>query len=470
MGRGKNQSGTNRHRNTEVSALDEAKKLKQQAERKPNGRERIPLLERCSQLYHSQLVLSRMPSEQQEILFDLGETYMIWSNAMKKVCSVEEYNAFNDAINRGYSLKMKHDSLLSIANICKQSVEAHKKASCIDEGDLKRESMINWANALSDLGELVCNIPESEGGGIVPGAELFCEAKNTYLKALEMDPEDVETLTNLGDCCIKQAELVYSSSGANDTCLKETKESARNSYNQAFIAYSNAYNKADVKVGDDIAGLLQNWGVGILSLAKHSPDTVEAIQAFKDAEEKLTNAAKLSLTDASIRVALGELFSEQADWHSRIFNNQTEALLFLEKANTEGYGAAVEIDATNVDALVGLGEVCLTYAKHYLQLGNIERARESSLKSLEWYNKATKCLKEDPSNKFEFSFDDQCDCLYNMACSAGLCGQYDISLRAFRHLMEIGAISPDDLLQDSDLERLKSERWFMSLTQKALAN
>lgn len=67
-------------------------------------------------------------------------------------------------------------------------------------------------------------------------------------------------------------------------------------------------------------------------------------------------------------------------------------LNLLEKSIKEGYGAALQIDATNLDALMGLGEVCLTAAKHSLRSGEEERAKESSLKSLQWYTKAVNLL------------------------------------------------------------------------------
>jgi len=140
-------------------------------------------------------------------------------------------------------------------------------------------------------------------------------------------------------------------------------------------------------------------------------------------------------------------------------------LNLLEKSIKEGYGAALQIDATNLDALMGLGEVCLTAAKHSLRSGEEERAKESSLKSLQWYTKAVNLL-EDSIGKQELCFEEQCDLMYNMACAAGICGQENTSIWALRHLMHIDAISPSELVEDPDLESLRNKDWFISLVQQ----
>ena len=70
-----------------------------------------------------------------------------------------------------------------------------------------------------------------------------------------------------------------------------------------------------------------------------------------------------------------------------------QVLNLLGKASNEGYGIALDIDATNLDALIGLGEVCSSSRKHFLQLGDRQKAEEYSVKCLHWYLRALNLLK-----------------------------------------------------------------------------
>jgi hypothetical protein len=130
---------------------------------------------------------------------------------------------------------------------------------------------------------------------------------------------------------------------------------------------------------------------------------------------------------------LGEIFSAQVDKFSHTTDHQPQVLNSLENSIKEGYGAALQIDATNLDALIRL-EVCLTSANHSLRSGEKERANESSLKILQWYTKVVNLLEEDSISKYELCFEEQYDLMYNMACAAEICDQEDTYSRALRHL------------------------------------
>ncbi|KAH9318919.1 hypothetical protein KI387_020688, partial [Taxus chinensis] len=332
MGRGRYRKGNN----TEESRLTEARKVKQQAERKPDGPERIPLLRKCVHLFENALNSPLSTRDREDALFDLGEVFLLWSSAAKKAAYWGNESAFKGTIKKLLAIQMQHEASIHAASLCRKSVETYKMAFSIEGGEVKQESMVNCASALCDWGDLVCDIPTDKGGGISLAAGLYAEADNMYSEALASDPGDVELLTNFGDCCIKRAELAFASLNSAQTDVNQSWTSANQFYERAFTAYTNACSNADVKVGDDLAGLLQNWGAGLLSFA--------------------------------------------------------EVLRLLEKAMNEGYGAALEIDATNLDALIGLGEVCSTSRKHFLHLGDTEKAKEYSMKSLHWYTRALHLL------------------------------------------------------------------------------
>jgi hypothetical protein len=94
---------------------------------------------------------------------------------------------------------------------------------------------------------------------------------------LTSTPEDVELLTNVGDICVQRAELTTMSvqqSGA-PSGSQETWAAVRALYERGLQAYAAACAHADARVGDDVAGLLQNWGAGLLSLAEVKPIFLE---------------------------------------------------------------------------------------------------------------------------------------------------------------------------------------------------
>ncbi|XP_057856123.2 uncharacterized protein LOC131065578 isoform X1 [Cryptomeria japonica] len=461
MGRGRNRKG----KTDEESILTEASRIKQQAERKPDGPERIPLLEKCAQLFQNALNSGLSIRDREEALFDLGEVFLLWSSAVKKATYWGNDSAFKGSIKKYDAIQMQHEASIHAASFCRKSVETYKMVYAIEGGEVKQESLVNCANALCGWGDLVCDIPNDKGGGITLAASLYAEADNMYSGALTLDPEDVELLTNFGDCCIKRAELAYVLLNSTTMEVNQSWTSATQFYEQAFRAYAHACSRADVKVGDDLAGLLQNWGAGLLSFAEHTVDIAVAAKAFKDAEEKMKNAANFSRLDISIYIALGELFSVQADRFSQDTDYQPQVLNLLEKASNEGYGIALEIDATNLDALIGLGEVCSASRKHFLQLGDTQKAEEHSVKSLHWYLRALNLL-EASVNKYELNFEEQYDLMYNMACAAEICGKEGAASQTFKHLLQVEAISPAEIAENPELQSLRDRDWFVSLMKQ----
>lgn len=67
--------------------------------------------------------------------------------------------------------------------------------------------------------------------------------------------------------------------------------------------------------------------------------------------------------------------------------------------------------------------------------------------------------------KYKLSYEEQCDVLYNLACVAALHGQEADAANALNQLALTEAISAYDLVQDADLETLRSKEWFGSLLQ-----
>lgn len=66
----------------------------------------------------------------------------------------------------------------------------------------------------------------------------------------------VQTHSNLGDTLVSAAEAFLESSQM---------ERSRHSYAEAFASYADACSLSTSEAGDDLPGLLQNWGLGLQS-------------------------------------------------------------------------------------------------------------------------------------------------------------------------------------------------------------
>jgi hypothetical protein len=94
--------------------------------------------------------------------------------------------------------------------------------------------------------------------------------QSRYSRALAVAPEDVELLTNVGDCCVQRAELFHSAlqHSGGPVVSPEAWAPVKEIYEHGLQVHSNACANADTRIGDDLGGLLQNWSAGLLSFAE----------------------------------------------------------------------------------------------------------------------------------------------------------------------------------------------------------
>ena len=118
--------------------------------------------------------------------------------------------------------------------------------------------------------------------------------------------------------------------------------------------YDRACSLCDSTAGDDLPGLLTNWGVGLHTIAELQGDPEgkpllqEAIQCFQDARE-------FHRRDAALFNALGDALALSAEWAE-----PDAGLALLGRALREGYEVALQIDSNDMDALIGRAEVALS--------------------------------------------------------------------------------------------------------------
>ena len=71
----------------------------------------------------------------------------------------------------------------------------------------------------------------------------------------------LQTWGNKADALVRKGELLAE--------VKSHQTASQQAYSQAMEAYNTACSMSSSDQGDDLPGLLHNWGVGLCSLAEH---------------------------------------------------------------------------------------------------------------------------------------------------------------------------------------------------------
>lgn len=102
----------------------------------------------------------------------------------------------------------------------------------------------------------------------------------------------------------------------------------------------------------------------------------------------MRNAAKFRPTDVSVFVAIGEACCARAE---RI--GEMQSLELLATAVDEGFGIALRIDASCLDAIIGKAEAHLAAGKYVRSVDMGSIAEDHFTKSLDAYGSALQILK-----------------------------------------------------------------------------
>ncbi|CAI5471101.1 unnamed protein product [Closterium sp. Yama58-4] len=303
-----------------------------------------------------------------------------------------------------------------------------------DVAEMVQGAAVNAANALVAWAEAVGEVEEEEQGdgacegmavdggeqqqaqqqqgragqGGVKAPQLLREAAARYGAAAGAAPGDTDLLSNLGDCAVKTAELLCPERPVGEGA-EAAWAGAWGQYERGMGAYAAACSLCDARVGDDLPGLLHNWGVGLLSAAQvrlraahrcsaardftphrstallplslralpmlplalqRCPEPEQEVRLLTEAAEKLQRAADFQPTDIASRLALGEVLSAQAEVLSAQRAGSAlpsatlqQALHLLSLSLSRGFSAALRIDSRHPEALLGAADVHLSAAR-----------------------------------------------------------------------------------------------------------
>ncbi|CAI5534547.1 unnamed protein product [Closterium sp. Naga37s-1] len=321
--------------------------------------------------------------------------------------------------------------------------------------------------------------------GGVTAAQLLREAAARYDAAAATAPSDTDLLSNLGDCAVKTTELLCPERPVGEGAVAAWGQ-AWGQYERGMGAYGAACSLCDARVGDDLPGLLHNWGVGLLSAAQRCPEPDQEVRLLTEAAEKLQRAADFQPTDIASRLALGEVLSAQGEVLSAQRAESAlpsatlqEALHLLSLSLSRGFSAALRIDSRHPEALLGAADVHLSAARLLMgraagrERGGGGGRRESGGEGMGGGDEVAASLPQEAVDHLQhamsayraamvamkatdvMSYADQCSGLYNMACAAALAGLLAESADILARLAAIGWLSKGDLLSDEDFRFLR---------------
>jgi len=138
------------------------------------------------------------------------------------------------------------------------------------------------------------------------------------------------------------------------------------------------------------------------------------------------------------------------------------ALQLVQQALTEGYDAALRIDATNASALAGKADAHLLAARSALARAACDELCHHLEQSLRCYEQAL----ARPAGLG--SFMERCGVRHNHACALALAGQGDAAVTLLRELVAARGSTAEDLRSDQDLVSLHQLPEFQALVGPVL--
>lgn len=308
---------------------------------------------------------------------------------------------------------------------------------------MRVDAAVNCANALSSwVKALNETATESDSNPISQSNTMMGLAEECCNQAIARE-EDASTFSNLGDILIQHGELLCQGGGITEGFDKFTK---------ARATYAKACELSSTDQGDDLPGLLLNWGAGVLTAAEHAETVEEALPLLDEAITRLRESISFDRGDPMPHNALGEALVAKSEWLSKSETpafNLTAALHAVKEALEEGYNGALRINANQSDAIVGVAEAQTQQAKVAQAAGNADVAAASWTAAIAAYRKAL-ATPEALGNLSERS-----NIRYNFACCLVKCGKLPEAVQLLSQLMAAGVVSKTDIAQDPDLEPIR---------------
>jgi tetratricopeptide (TPR) repeat protein len=230
--------------------------------------------------------------------------------------------------------------------------------------------------------------------------------------------------------------------------------SASTSYQELLLLYERACGFCDSTRGDDLCGLLYDWGCSLTSYASFISQSLnaseDAVRVVDAAIEKLRAASQFTVGDVGPLNALGDAYQAKADILQRRPDATNAVRENLCLAITEAYDVALKTNGGDLNAMLGHAEVNMTLAAMFRKGGadvDAVRAYKTAWKA---YEKAlTLSEKHQPG-----SCEERFEVLYNSACAANRAGEQDAAQNLISLLLLCDGTTRDAIAADPDLAGL----------------
>ncbi|EIE25053.1 hypothetical protein COCSUDRAFT_61299 [Coccomyxa subellipsoidea C-169] len=424
------------NRNSSLAALDGAETLQQQAERKSGGAA-IPGLQQAAAAFKECVRLAKdepLPAGRLlDAYFGLGESMQRLAECILEACSALPDSQLSAAVEA--------DARSNAKILFRQSVDAYKKVKA-EDGRVRVDACVNAANVLAAWADV-----EEATGDLAAATQLLISSVEGYQRSLEQE-EDAATWSNLADTLVKRAELL-AADGDAESCVGSV-------YGEAMAAYAKACSLCSSEDGDDLPGLLHNWGVGLHSLGTHAKNPALAASSLAEAAARLRESCAFNRGDPQPHNALGDVLAAAAEASS----DAMEALGCYNAALDEGYSAALRVNGHDPDGLVGTAEVNTALGKLAEQTGNREVAAQRFSEALRAYVIVLQ-RPEAIGGLRERSDALTCGAIPGHEVAAA---QQQIA-GTLAGLLSLGTATKEQFAGDADFSGVREQPWFVALVQ-----
>jgi len=410
--------------------LEEAKVLHQRAERRKGDAAIQAVAE--SVLKYRQVLERGQLSETNKLEANsgLGTALHLWADTIQQVCS--------SAPDSNQSAAFEAEAKARSVALYREAVSSYSQVINSDNS-LRADAAVNIGNALVAASELVADVTERHS--------LLVESLSAFEVALKAS-EEAETHSSMADALLKLGEA----------CLRLGRpEEGERHFRRSLEAYQAACGLSDSANGDDLPGLLYDWGVSCYTIAGHATDDASAYGLLQQAMAKLKDSSSFDRGDPQPLNAAGDVCVAVAE--RRLAQGDREgAMAALDEALDEGFRQALHLRRNDADALVGSAEVLVLKGRIARDAGDAGAGSRLFQEAARAYGSAL----YDPSALGSFS--ERCDVRYNYAYALCCAGQEEEAARQLASLVQArGREFLEELSSDEDFAPYRSRPWFAAL-------
>ena len=268
-------------------------------------------------------------------------------------------------------------------------------------------------------------------------------------------------------------------------------ETARRWHEEASATFTLATQRADSAAGDDLGGLVYDWGCQRVQFAQRAADRAVklcaagdngnartlaelALDLFSDAEARLRRAAEFSPGDAACLNAAGEAMQARAellkkcpparDAEAERFEKTVSPLDLasapllraLDETGGGGFASALRVDRRNLDATIGAAECRCELGRLRERFeGDAVGARAHFREAWATYRRALATMEEMSGGTDPGGVGERLGVVYEAACCAALAGETEDATRMLESVFSCGGCTRAQVEADEDLRNVR---------------